>query len=39
MDLIGKLKMIGSGNGLFQMDKELAARVFAVPSPLAGGAA
>jgi len=37
-ELVGKLKLIGNGsNGLFMLDKELAARVFVTPSPLAGG--
>lgn len=38
MDLIGMLEMVKDGNGLFQVDKDLAARVFNVPSPLAAGA-
>lgn len=33
-----KLARIGDGNGLFMLDKELGARVFTTPSPLAGGA-
>ncbi len=38
--IIGKLKRIGkSEDGLFMLDKELAARVFVLPAPLAGGAA
>ena len=35
-ELVGKLKLIGDGgNGLFIIDKELAARVFVAPAPLA----
>jgi len=36
-EIIGKLKLIGDGGGLFMLDKELGARVYATPSPLAGG--
>lgn len=39
MALISTLEMVRDGNGLFQLDRELGARVFNVPSPLAGGAA
>ena len=36
-ELLGKLKLIGNdGNGLFMMDKEVSARAFVMPSPLAG---
>lgn len=36
-EIIGKLKLIDDkGVGLFMLDKELAARVFVMPSPLAG---
>jgi ferritin len=38
MDLIGVLEMVKDGNGLFQVDRELGARVFTVPAPLAPGA-
>ncbi|MHC4887454.1 MAG: ferritin [Planctomycetota bacterium] len=39
-DILGKLKLIGDqGDGLFMIDKEMAARVFNVPSPLAGAEA
>jgi ferritin len=35
-EIIGKLNMIGdAGNGLYMLDKELGARVFTMPSPLA----
>ncbi|MCK5804273.1 MAG: ferritin [Lentisphaeria bacterium] len=33
--LVGALRRIGSGNGIFMLDKELASRSFALPSPLA----
>ena len=36
MDLIGRLKLVSGGQGLFMLDKDLAGRVFVVPSPLAG---
>ena len=37
--ILGQLELIdGSGHGLFMMDKELGARVFTPPAPLAGGA-
>jgi len=37
-ELVGKLRLIANdSNGLFVLDKELAARVFAMPSPLVGG--
>ena len=32
--LVGALQRIESGNGVFMLDKELAGRVFALPSPL-----
>jgi len=36
-DIIGRLGLIGDkGGGLFMLDKELGARVFVMPSPLAG---
>ncbi len=36
-ELVGKLELAGDkGSGLFMLDKELGARVFALPSPLAG---
>ena len=35
--ILDKVNLIGSGHGLFMLDKELGARTFAVPSPLAGG--
>ncbi len=39
MDIIGKLKLVGDqGDGLFMVDQELGARVFAPPAALAGGA-
>ena len=35
--MIDNLRMIGdNGYGLFMLDKELAARVYSTPSPLAG---
>lgn len=34
-EIIGKLELIGESNGLFMLDKELEARVFTLPSPLA----
>ena len=38
-ELVGKLKLIANdSNGLFVLDKDLTARVFVMPSPLAGGA-
>ena len=37
-NLIAKLKMIKEGGGLFMVDRELAARTFVMPAPLAGGA-
>lgn len=38
-EIIGKLNLIGGkGGGLFMLDNELGARVFVMPSPLAGGA-
>ena len=39
-DIIGRLKLAGTdGSGLFMIDRELAARVFALPSPLAAAGA
>lgn len=39
-EIIGKLELIGEqGNALFMLDKELGARTFVLPSPLAGAAA
>ena len=39
-DIISKLKLVGKGgNGLFMIDKELAARVFTPPATSKGGAA
>lgn len=36
-NMIDNLRMIGdNGYGLFMLDKELAARVYSTPSPLAG---
>jgi len=36
-ELVGKLKLVGDrGDGLFMLDKELAARAFVAPAPLAG---
>lgn len=35
-ELIAKLKQVGDGNGLFMLDREMAARSFKLPSPLAG---
>ncbi len=35
--LRAKLARIGDGNGLYMLDRECAARVFTMPSPLAGG--
>jgi hypothetical protein len=36
MDMVSKFKLAGdTPAGLYQLDKELAARVYAVPSPLA----
>ena len=38
--IIGKLKRIGkSEDGIYMLDRELAARIFAMPAPLATGAA
>lgn len=37
-DIIGKLELVQGGNALFMMDKELGARLFVLPAPLAGGA-
>jgi ferritin len=34
--ILEKVKMIGSGHALYMLDKELASRTFAMPSPLAG---
>jgi len=39
MTLIQTLDMVRDGNGLFQLDRELAARVFAMPAPLAAAGA
>jgi len=39
MTLITTLEMVRDGNGLFQLDRELAARVFVMPAPLAGAGA
>jgi len=37
-EIIGKLKLVGGqGSGLFMIDRELGARVFTPPAPLAGG--
>lgn len=36
-DLIGKLELVSGGHGVFMVDKELGARAFNPPSPLAGG--
>ena len=37
-EVLGKLTLIGDdSNGIFILDKELAARVFTMPAPLAGG--
>ena len=39
VDIINKLKMLdGNGYGLYMLDQELAARVYATPSPLAAKA-
>ncbi len=38
-DIIAQLKLAGSGSGLFMIDRELGARTYVPPSPLAGGAA
>ena len=36
VDIINKLKMLdGNGYGMYMLDQELAARVYAQPSPLA----
>ncbi len=35
--ILGKLDLIGESNGIFMLDRELGTRVFALPSPLAGG--
>ena len=37
MAIVGKLEMIGGTQGIFMLDKELSARTFVPPSPLAGG--
>ena len=37
--IIEKLKMIGDGNGLFMLDKEMGVRTFNMPAPLAKGEA
>jgi len=37
-DIIAQLKLAGTGSGLFMIDRELAARTFVPPSPLAAAA-
>jgi ferritin len=32
-DILAKLRLVGDGHGLFQMDKDLSARVFVPPAP------
>jgi ferritin len=38
-DILGQLELIGGGHALFMIDKELGARTFVPPSPLAGAQA